>query len=82
MTKQHSVQNAQKPPAKPPKSTADLDAFSIPEFCRRHAISRGTYYNLKKLDQGPRETRIRKRIVITREAAAAWLRKLEKQTAV
>jgi hypothetical protein len=71
----------QQPPAKPPKSTADLDAFSIPEFCRRHAISRGTYYNIKKLGQGPRETRIRKRVIITRESAAAWLREQEKASA-
>jgi predicted DNA-binding transcriptional regulator AlpA len=72
---------AKTPQAKPPKSTADLAAFSIPEFCRRHEISRSTFYNLKRLGEGPRETRIMKRIVISREAAAAWLRKQEKQSA-
>jgi predicted DNA-binding transcriptional regulator AlpA len=69
------------PPAKPPKSTDNLDAFSIPEFCRRHGFSRGTFYNLKKLGQGPRETHIGKRIIITREAAAVWLRKQEQKSA-
>jgi predicted DNA-binding transcriptional regulator AlpA len=72
---------SKRPPLQPPKSTDNLDAFSIPEFCRRHAISRSTFYILKRLGQGPRETRIRKRIVITREAAATWLRKQEKASA-
>jgi predicted DNA-binding transcriptional regulator AlpA len=62
-------------PPNPPKSTADLDAFSIPEFCRRHAISRSTFYNLKRLGLGPHETRIQRRIVISRASAAAWLKK-------
>ena len=65
---------AKTPQAKPPKSTADLAAFSIEEFCRRHAVSRSTYYNLKRLGEGPRETRIMKRIVITREACRFFVR--------
>jgi hypothetical protein len=64
-----------------PKSTADLAAFSILEFCRMHSISRSTFYNLKKLGQGPRETRVRRRIIITAASAAAWLRKQEKESA-
>ena len=59
----------------------DLDAFSIVEFCRRHEISRSTFYNLRKIGQGPRETRIMRRIVITRASAAAWLKRQEKQSA-
>jgi hypothetical protein len=61
--------------------TDERDAWSIPEFCLRHSISRSTFYNLKRLGEGPRETRIRKRIIITREAAAAWLKRQEKQSA-
>jgi predicted DNA-binding transcriptional regulator AlpA len=72
-------------PPKPPKSTADLAAFSIPEFCRRHMISRSTYYNLKRHGQGPRETRVglgeRKRVIITKASAEAWLKKQERQSA-
>jgi predicted DNA-binding transcriptional regulator AlpA len=69
-----------------PKTSSDLrDSWSITEFCDRNTISRSTYYNLKKVNQSPRETRIgvgkRKRVVITRTAAAAWLAKMERQSA-
>jgi hypothetical protein len=63
------------------KSTADLAAYSILEFCRRHEISRSTYYNLKRLGEGPRETRVRRRIIITAASAATWLHQQEKQSA-
>jgi hypothetical protein len=56
----------------PPKSTAERDAYSIPEFCARHNISTGTYYNLKKNGAAPREGRVGKRVIITKEAAAEW----------
>lgn len=61
--------------------TDERDAFSILEFCARNSISRSTYYNIKKLGQGPRETRVMNRIIITRESAAAWLKRQEKQSA-
>jgi hypothetical protein len=50
----------------------DLDAYSIEEFCRRHGISRGTYYNMKEAGLGPREKRAMGRVLITREAAQEW----------
>jgi hypothetical protein len=61
--------------------TDERDAWTIPEFCLRHGISRGTYYNIKRLGEGPRETRVRKRVIISRAAAAAWLKQQEKQSA-
>jgi hypothetical protein len=61
----------------PPESTEERDAYSIPEFCRRHNISTGTYYNLKTCGQGPREARALKRVLITKEAAANWRRDRE-----
>jgi hypothetical protein len=61
----------------PPKSTEDRDAYSIPEFCRRHNISHGTYYNLKKCGRGPREARAMSRVIITKEAAADWRKQME-----
>jgi hypothetical protein len=39
-------------------STNERDAWSIPEFCARHSISRSTYYNLKRSNKAPHETRI------------------------
>ena len=61
---------------KAPKPTTDRDAYSVEEFCRRHNISRGTYYNLKKEDR-PTEARVGHRVLITREAAEAWRRARE-----
>ena len=61
-------------------NSSELDAYSIPEFCRRHNISRGSYYNLKARDEGPREARVLNRILITKEAAEAWRRARELET--
>jgi hypothetical protein len=58
----------------------ELDAFSIDEFCRRHSISRGTYYNLKADDKGPKEARAMGRVLITKESAAEWRRERETET--
>jgi hypothetical protein len=64
----------------PPKSTEERDAYAIPEFCRRHNISTGTYYNLRNLGLGPREARAMNRVLITKEAAADWRRARESTT--
>jgi len=61
----------------PTDSTENRDAYSIDEFCRRHGISHGTYYNLRTLGLGPREARALKRVLITKEAAANWRRDRE-----
>jgi hypothetical protein len=50
----------------------DLDAYSIEEFCRRHSISRATYYNLKIAGKGPREGHALGRVLITKESAHDW----------
>jgi hypothetical protein len=61
----------------PTETTEDRDAYSIDEFCRRHNISHGTYYNLKNRGLGPREARAMSRVIITKEAAADWRRERE-----
>jgi hypothetical protein len=55
---------------------AELDAYSIEEFCRRHSISRSTYYSLKEVGKGPREGHALGRILITRESAVDWRKKI------
>jgi hypothetical protein len=50
----------------------DRDAYSIEEFCRRHSISRATYYNLKTAGKGPRESHALGRVLITKESAHDW----------
>jgi hypothetical protein len=50
----------------------DLDAYSIGEFCRRHSISQGTYYNLRNAGKGPQEGKVLGRVLITKESAQDW----------
>jgi hypothetical protein len=52
-------------------------AHSIPEFCLRHDISRGTYYNLKKAGKGPRTMHVNGRELISIEAEADWRKACE-----
>jgi hypothetical protein len=49
-------------------------ALSIAEFCELNRISWGTYFNIRRRGQGPREMRIGRRVLIAPEAAAAWRR--------
>jgi len=57
----------------------DADAFSIGEFCRRHGISVQAFYKYK--DEMPAMFRVGSRVLISREAAAAWRRKREQAQA-
>jgi len=59
-------------------SLADTLAFSIPEFCRRHGISRAHFYNLSKSGNGPAVMRVGRRTLISAEAAAEWRRRMER----
>jgi hypothetical protein len=59
----------------------DLDAYSIEEFCRRHSISRGTYYAMKAVGKGPEEGRVLSRVLITRESAQDWRKGIVKPAA-
>lgn len=59
---------------KPQKQMADRDAYSIKEFCQRHNLSRGTYYNMRREGLAPVEVRVFTRVLITKEAAEAWRR--------
>jgi len=56
---------------------ADTLAFSIPEFCRRHGISRAHFYNLSKSGRAPAVMRVGRRTLISAEAAAEWRRRME-----
>ena len=55
------------------------DAFSVAEFCRRHRISPQLFYKFK--DQMPVTFRVGTRVLISREAAAAWRTKRETASA-
>jgi len=48
----------------------DADAYSIDEFCARHRISVQLFYKNRK--QMPRTFNVGTRVLISKEAAAAW----------
>jgi predicted DNA-binding transcriptional regulator AlpA len=52
-------------------------AFSIPEFCRRHGISRAHFYNLWKSGEAPTVMRVGRRTLVSAEAAAKWRMRME-----
>jgi hypothetical protein len=59
-------------------AAADLDipvgaSLSIAQFCRRHGISRGQYFVMRRRGIGPAEMRLGPRLVrISAEADRAW----------
>jgi hypothetical protein len=48
----------------------DADAFTVNEFCARHRISVQLFYKNRK--QMPRTFNVGTRVLISKEAAAAW----------
>jgi hypothetical protein len=53
-------------------------SLTIKEFCTRHHISRGKYFDLRKAGLGPAEMRLGHALVrITAEADRAWQRARE-----
>ena len=48
----------------------DADAFTVNEFCARHRISVQLFYKNRK--QMPRTFNVGARVLISKEAAAAW----------
>lgn len=59
----------------------DVDAYSIEQFCKRHGLSRATFYNLAKVGRAPRTMKVGSRTLVSVEAAAEWRRKMEAETA-
>jgi hypothetical protein len=58
----------------------DADAYSVDEFCARHRISVQLFY--KNRNQMPRTFNVGSRVLISKEAAAAWRREREQAQAV
>ena len=53
----------------------DADAYSVDEFCARHRISPQLFYKFRK--QMPATFNVGTRVLISKEAAAAWRRERE-----
>lgn len=58
-------------------ATSEADALSIDEFCARHRISRTLFYKMKSEGLMPATFKLGTRVLISREAAAAWRRARE-----
>jgi hypothetical protein len=56
------------------------DAYSVDEFCARHRISPQLFYKLKPQGLMPATFNVGTRVLISREAAAAWRRERENAT--
>lgn len=56
-------------------------AFSVPEFCSAHRISRALFYLLLRDGQGPRVIKAGRRTLVSAEAADEWRRKMEAASA-
>ncbi len=59
-------------------ASGDVAADPIPEFCRQHRMGVATYYKIPP-DQRPKENKIGRKKLISREAAAEWRRRMEGQ---
>jgi hypothetical protein len=53
----------------------------VAEFCDAHRISQAKYYELKKSGSAPVEMKVGRRRLISCEAASAWRREREIETA-
>jgi hypothetical protein len=74
-----------KPRQKKEQLPVESQAFTIPEFCLAHKLSRAGYYALKAKGQGPDETQFtpRGKITVSKESAQKWrAERLEESVAV
>jgi len=56
------------------------DMHTLESFCLANGISLATYYVLRAKGEGPRETRIGRRVLISPEAELAWRRQHEERS--
>jgi len=56
-------------------------AFTIPEFCEAHRISRALFYVLAREGRAPAIIKAGRRTLISAEAAARWRRDMEAASA-
>jgi hypothetical protein len=51
--------------------------LTIAEFCHAYRYSPSLYFKEKRAGRGPRELKVGRRVVITKQAAAEWARQHE-----
>jgi Helix-turn-helix domain len=52
-------------------------AYTVSEFCEAFRLSRATFYNLRQRGEGPRLLRAGRKILVSTDAAADWIRRGE-----
>ena len=57
-----------------------IQAYTIPQFCKTHGISRAFLYQLWQKEKGPQRFKLGTRTLISQNAARSWLRKIELQS--
>jgi predicted DNA-binding transcriptional regulator AlpA len=58
----------------------ESQAYSIPQFCAAHSISRALFYLLLCDGRAPAVMKVGRRTLISSEAAAAWRKRMEAET--
>jgi hypothetical protein len=59
------------------RSTVNLAAYSIEQFCTAHGISIDLYFKMQRQGLGPKTMKAGSRTLISVEAAAEWRRARE-----
>jgi hypothetical protein len=55
-------------------------SYTVEEFCALSGISRSGYFKFREAGIGPREMRVGRRVLISKEAAAEWRQAREVST--
>lgn len=63
-----------------PMNFTEPPVYTVSAFCAAHHIARSFLYQLLREGRGPRVMKLGRRTFITREAAAEWRARMEKET--
>lgn len=63
-----------------PMSHTEPPLYTVSGFCSAHHIARSFLYQLLREGRGPRIIKLGRRTFITREAAADWRARMEKES--
>jgi hypothetical protein len=59
----------------------EAQAYSVPNFCHAHGISKGLFYLLQQRGSGPQIMKIGRTTLVSKEAAAKWRERMEAKSA-
>lgn len=61
------------------KTPKDAPPMTIDEFCKRYALSRSRYFELKQQGRTPDELRVGRKTLITAVSAREWERQMQNE---